>query len=58
MLPEKQESLAHLKAKAGLSRGHWSSNFRASRFSVKQTVEEELRLATFWGQMQICLNVG
>jgi MEMO1 family protein len=47
MLPEKQEFLAHLKAKAGLSRDHWSPNFRASRFSVKQTPEEELHPSSF-----------
>jgi hypothetical protein len=42
-----ERRLAHLKAKAGLSRDHWSPNFRASRFSVKQTVEEELHPSTF-----------
>ncbi len=47
MLPERQEFLAHLKAKAGLSRDHWSPNFRASRFSVKQTVEEKLHPSSF-----------
>jgi hypothetical protein len=47
MLPERQEFLAHLKVKAGLSRDHWSPNFRASRFSVKQTVEEKLHPSSF-----------
>ncbi len=28
-LTQKEEFLAHLKAKAGLSRGHWSPTFRA-----------------------------
>ena len=44
-LTNKQEFLAHLKAKAGLSRDHWSPNFRASRFWTTQTVEERLRHA-------------
>lgn len=43
--PDKQEFLAHLKAKAGLPSEHWSSTFRASRFTTTQTIEEELCLA-------------
>jgi len=31
-LPVKGDFLAHLKAKAGLSPGHWSPSFKASRF--------------------------
>jgi hypothetical protein len=31
-LPEPQQFLAHLKAKAGMSVDHWSANFKASRF--------------------------
>jgi AmmeMemoRadiSam system protein B/AmmeMemoRadiSam system protein A len=45
MLPDKQEFLAHLKAKAGLSLDHWSPTFRASRFLTMQTLEEKLGLA-------------
>jgi MEMO1 family protein len=41
-LTRKEEFIAHLKAKAGLPRGHWSPNFRASRFITTQTVEEPL----------------
>ncbi len=42
MLSHKQEFLAHLKAKAGLSHDHWSASFRASRFWTTQTLEEKL----------------
>ena len=42
MLTHKQEFLAHLKAKAGLSHDHWSASFRASRFWTTQTLEEKL----------------
>ena len=45
MLPHKQEFLAHLKAKAGLSQGHWPESFRARRFRTTQTLEEKLCLA-------------
>jgi MEMO1 family protein len=41
-LTHKEEFLAHLKAKAGLSRGHWSPGFRASRFRTTQSVAEPL----------------
>jgi len=41
-LTGKEEFLAHLKAKAGLQRGHWSPSFHASRFITTQTVEEPL----------------
>ena len=41
-LTQKEEFLAHLKAKAGLPRGHWSPGFRASRFFTTHTVEESL----------------
>jgi MEMO1 family protein len=41
-LPQKEEFLAHLKAKAGLPRGHWSPDFRASRFSTARSVAEPL----------------
>jgi len=44
-LPQKQEFLAHLKAKAGLSSDHWSPDFRARRFFATQTFEERLRHA-------------
>ncbi len=44
MLPEKQEFLAQLKAKAGLSPAHWSSTFSASRFITTQSSEEKLYL--------------
>jgi AmmeMemoRadiSam system protein B/AmmeMemoRadiSam system protein A len=33
-LPDKCAFLAHLKAKAGLTPGHWSPNFRASTFQA------------------------
>ncbi|ARN81600.1 AmmeMemoRadiSam system protein A [Methylocystis bryophila] len=42
MLNEKEEFLAHLKAKAGLAQGHWSPAFRASRFSTAQSAAEPL----------------
>ena len=45
MLTHKQEFLTQLKAKAGLAPDHWSPNFRASRFSTTQTVEERLHRA-------------
>ena len=41
-LTRKEEFLAHLKAKAGLSHGHWSPGFRASRFWTTQSVAEPL----------------
>jgi AmmeMemoRadiSam system protein A len=41
-LTQKEEFLAHLKAKAGFSRGHWSPTFRASRFSTTRSVAEPL----------------
>lgn len=53
MLPNKHEFLAHLKAKAGMSANHWSSNFRASCFSVKRTSEEELHLSSFGGEFKV-----
>ena len=43
--PDKQEFLAHLKAKAGLPTDHWSETFRASRFTTAHTEEEALCLA-------------
>ena len=39
-LAGKEEFLAHLRAKAGLPRGHWSPHFCASRFITTQTIEE------------------
>jgi hypothetical protein len=42
-LTQREEFLAHLKAKAGLARGHWSQGFRASRFFTTQSVAEPLR---------------
>lgn len=41
-LNERREFLAQLKAKAGLSQGHWSASFRVSRFWATQTLEEKL----------------
>ncbi|MFY9657016.1 MAG: AmmeMemoRadiSam system protein B [Methylocystis sp.] len=41
-LAGKEEFLAHLRAKAGLPRGHWSPHFCASRFITTQTIEEPL----------------
>jgi len=41
-ISQREEFLAHLKAKAGLSRGHWSPSFRASRFGTTQSVAEPL----------------
>lgn len=43
-LPNKQQFLAHLKAKAGLSIDHWSKNFRANRFGTSQTNEVFLKV--------------
>ncbi len=33
-LPDKEQFLAHLKHKAGMAPGHWSAQFRASRFQA------------------------
>jgi MEMO1 family protein len=41
-LTQREDFLAHLKAKAGLSPGHWSPSFRACRFLTTHTVEESL----------------
>lgn len=35
-LPDKQQFVSHLKAKAGLKPGHWSETFRASRFVAEE----------------------
>ncbi len=45
-LPQAEDFLAHLKAKAGLARGHWSPSFRASRFSTTHTDLEPLLKGT------------
>lgn len=49
--PDKQEFLMHLKAKAGLPPDHWSSTFRANRFTTTHTVEEGLRLVQSTGEL-------
>ena len=39
-LPDKRAFMGHLKAKAGMTPGHWSSNFRASTFQAVEIGKE------------------
>ena len=41
-LHERQNFLAHLKAKAGLKVGHWSGTFKAWRFIAEEVSAEAL----------------